>query len=121
MTDFGLVMEHTKTKLFNFVLKSNNYKSANPSLDLGFAPFTNDTPLVPKHIWWYLGIFFDCNHTFCEHVKHYATKSISTIRSMKILGNSSHRLTPKQKCLLYISCIQLIATYGFCCWYKPGI
>jgi hypothetical protein len=30
-------------------------------------------------------------------------------------------LTPKQKHLLYISCVQPIATYGLCCWYKPGI
>jgi hypothetical protein len=120
-TDFGLVMEHTKTELFNFALKSNNYESDNPTLDLGFVPFTNDTPLIPKRIWRYLGIFFDHNLTFCEHVKHYATKSISTVRSMKILGNPSHGLTPKQKRLLYISCVQPIATYGFRCWYKPGI
>jgi hypothetical protein len=120
-TDFGLVMEHSKTELFHFALKSNDYESANPTLDLGFAPFTGTTPLIPKRIWRYLGIFFDRNLTFCEHVKHYATKSISTVRSMKILGNSSRGLTPKQKCLLYILCVQPIATYGFRCWYQPGI
>jgi hypothetical protein len=40
---------------------------------------------------------------------------------MKILGNSLHGLTPKQKRTLYVSCIQPIATYGLRCWYKPGI
>jgi hypothetical protein len=120
-TDFGLVMEHTKTELFNFVESACYYNSLNPKLDLGFAPFTGDTPVTPKRIWQYLGIFYDHNLTFCEHVKHYATKSISTVCSMKILGNSSHGLTPKQKRTLYVSCVQPIATYGLCCWYKLGI
>ncbi|KAF7760000.1 hypothetical protein Agabi119p4_11695 [Agaricus bisporus var. burnettii] len=39
---------------------------------------------------------------------------------MKSLGNSNRGLTPKQKRLLYISCIQPIATFGLRCWYKPG-
>jgi hypothetical protein len=120
-TDFGLVMEHTKTELFNFAESARYYDSPNPTLDLGFAPFTGDTPLAPKRIWRYLGIYYDRNLTFCEHIKHYATKSISTVRSMKILGNSSRGLTPKQKRTLYVSCVQPIATYGLRCWYKPGI
>jgi hypothetical protein len=119
-TDFGLVMEHSKTELFNFAPSAKAYNESNPTLDIGFTPFTGLTPLKPKRIWHYLGIHFDCNLTFCEHVKLYATKSISTVCSMKILGNSARGLTPKQKRLLYISCVQPIATYGLCCWYKPG-
>jgi hypothetical protein len=114
-------MEHTKMELFNFAESARYYDSPNPKLDLGFAPFTGNTPLAPKRIWQYLGIFYDRNLTFCEHVKHYATKSISTVRSMRILGNSSRGLTPKQKRTLYVSCVQPIATYGLRCWYKPGI
>jgi hypothetical protein len=93
-TDFGLVMEHSKTELFNFDKKTN---ADNPSINLGFAPFTSSTPLIPKKIWRYLGFYFDCILTFRDHVKYYATKSISAAKCMRILGNSSRGLSPKQK------------------------
>jgi hypothetical protein len=31
-TDFGLVMEHTKTELFNFALKLNDYADSGPQV-----------------------------------------------------------------------------------------
>ncbi|KAF7779125.1 hypothetical protein Agabi119p4_3470 [Agaricus bisporus var. burnettii] len=118
--DFGLVMEHTKTELFNFADSARNKNSPNPSINLGVAPFTRESPCVPKDVWRYLGIMFDRNLTFRDHVKFYSTKSVSAVRCMKSLGNSNRGLTPKQKRLLYISCIQPIATFGLRCWYKPG-
>ncbi|KAF7761148.1 hypothetical protein Agabi119p4_10557 [Agaricus bisporus var. burnettii] len=118
--DFGLVMEHTKTELFNFADSARNKNSPNPSINLGVAPFTRESPCVPKDVWRYLGIMFDRNLIFRDHVKFYSTKSVSAVRCMKSLGNSNRGLTPKQKRLLYISCIQPIATFGLCCWYKPG-
>ena len=36
---------------------------------------------------------------------------------MKILGNLSRGLIPLQKRQLYISCVLLIALYGFTLWY----
>ncbi|KAF7785124.1 hypothetical protein Agabi119p4_1289 [Agaricus bisporus var. burnettii] len=118
--DFGLVMEHTKTELFNFADSAHNKNSPNPSINLGVAPFTRESLCVPKEVWRYLGIMFDHNLTFRDHVKFYSTKSVSAVRCMKSLGNSNRGLTPKQKRLLYISCIQPIATFGLHCWYKPG-
>jgi len=39
------------------------------------------------------------------------------VKCMKILGNSVWGLNPHKKCLLYRSCILLIALYGFQLWY----
>ncbi|CAA7271833.1 unnamed protein product [Cyclocybe aegerita] len=62
---FALVLEHDKTELFHFSRRQDAY---NPSLDLGYAPHTSDTPLKPKTYWRYLGFYFDCGLTFHEHV-----------------------------------------------------
>ena len=52
----GLVLEHDKSEVFHFSRKSGD---ANPLVDLGYAPFTGDTPLRPNTYWRYLGFFFD--------------------------------------------------------------
>jgi hypothetical protein len=118
--DFGLIMEHSKTELFNFALSPGDTRLLSPPMDLGFAPFTGENRLVAKKTWRYLGVFFDWNLTFREHVKYYATKSISTVRCMRILGNSMWGLSPKYKRILYILCVIPVATYGLGCWYRPG-
>ncbi|KXN86802.1 hypothetical protein AN958_09597, partial [Leucoagaricus sp. SymC.cos] len=61
----------------------------------------------------YLGFYFDHQLTFCEHVQYYSTKAIAMVHAMKMLGNSLRGLSPKQKHLLYRSCVIPIATYGF--------
>jgi hypothetical protein len=86
--DFGLIMEHSKTELFNFAWSSGDTRLQNPSMNLGFAPFTGENCLVTKKTWQYLGVFFNCNLTFWKHIKFYATKLISTVRCMRVLGNS---------------------------------
>src|SRR6185369_10967252 len=55
-TTMGLVIEDSKTELFYF---SRSGYGDNPPLDLGVTPFTGATPLVPKPVWRYLGIYFD--------------------------------------------------------------
>ena len=75
---------------------------------------------VPKHLWRYLGFFFDCKLLFIEHAKMYATESFSAVMAMASLGNSNHRLCPKHKHLLYQSCILPIATYGIRLWFFKG-
>jgi len=76
--------------------------------------------LHPKPIWRYLGFFFDKKLNFHHHVHHYATKGLSTLSTMKMLGNSSRGLLPMQKRLLYRMCIMLIALYGFQLWFFKG-
>ncbi|KXN84555.1 hypothetical protein AN958_12301 [Leucoagaricus sp. SymC.cos] len=72
-----------------------------------------DSPLHPKTFWRYLGFYFDWQLTFREHVRYYSTKAISMVRAMGMLSNLLWGLTPKQKCLLYRSCVVPIATYSF--------
>ncbi|CAA7270009.1 unnamed protein product [Cyclocybe aegerita] len=91
---FALVLEHDKTKLFHFSRRRDAY---NPSLDLGYAPHTGDTPLKPKTYWRYLGFYFDRGLTFHEHVRYYATKAFTTVQAMRMLGNSTRGLSPKQR------------------------
>ncbi|CAA7267368.1 unnamed protein product [Cyclocybe aegerita] len=114
---FALVLEHDKTELFHFSRRRDAY---NPSLDLGYAPHTRATPLKPKTYWRYLGFYFDRGLMFHEHVRYYATKAFTTMQAMRMLGNSTRGLSPKQCCLLYRSCVVPIATYSYRLWYFDG-
>ncbi|CAA7267347.1 unnamed protein product [Cyclocybe aegerita] len=114
---FALVLEHNKTELFHFSCRRDAY---NPSLDLGYAPHTGVTPLKPKTYWRYLGFYFDRGLTFHEHVRYYATKVFTTVQAMRMLRNSTRGLSPKQRRLLYWSCVVPIATYGYHLWYFDG-
>ncbi|CAA7271389.1 unnamed protein product [Cyclocybe aegerita] len=114
---FTLVLEHDKTELFHFSRRRDAY---NPSLDLGYAPHTGATPLKPKTYWRYLGFYFDRGLTFHEHVRYYATKAFTTVQAMRMLGNSTRGLSPKQCRLLYRSCVVPIATYAYRLWYFDG-
>ncbi|KXN84520.1 hypothetical protein AN958_12398 [Leucoagaricus sp. SymC.cos] len=105
------MLEHNKSELFHFSRRKND---DNPPIDLGYAPYMGDSPLCPKTFWRYLGFYFDRQLTFREHVQYYSTKAISTVHTMGMLGNSLQGLIPKQKRLLYRSCVVPIATYGFC-------
>ncbi|CAA7269042.1 unnamed protein product [Cyclocybe aegerita] len=114
---FALVLEHDKTELFHFSRRRDAY---NPSLDLGYAPHTGATPLKPKTYWRYLGFYFDRGLTFHEHVRYYTTKAFTTVQAMRMLRNSTRGLSPKQRRLLYRSCVVPIATYGYRLWYFDG-
>ncbi|KDR65447.1 hypothetical protein GALMADRAFT_148700 [Galerina marginata CBS 339.88] len=99
------------------ILSHSDY---NPSIDLGFAPYTGATPLKPKPFWRYLGFFFDRKLTFREHVRFYSTKAFSSVQAMRMLGSSTKGLEPHSKRLLYRSCVVPIATYGYRLWYFDG-
>ena len=109
---FGLVVEHSKTEIFHFNRSHGAFNP--PPLDLtplgGNVLWSNDT-------WKYLGFIFDTKLTFHQHVNFYANKSISTVKCMKICGNSIWDINSLQKQLLYKSYVLLIALYGFQLWY----
>jgi len=109
---FGLVVEHSKTENFHF----NRFQGIfNPlSLDLSLL---GGSILQPNNSWKYLGFIFDRKLTFYQHVDFYTNKSISTVKCMKILGNSNCRINPLQKCLLYRICILPIVLYEFQLWF----
>ena len=114
LLDTGLVMEHNKTKILHF---TRAQYPPNPSIDLSSV----GGPIIsPKPILWYLGFYFDRKLNFHFHTHFYATKCLSTLNAMKMLGNSSRGLLPIQKCLLYRTCIMPIAIYGFQLWFFKG-
>jgi hypothetical protein len=116
-TALGLVLEHDKSEGFHFS-RSRDFNP--PPIDLGYAPFMGDTPLVPKTIWRYLGFFFDRKLTFRKHARFYTTRAFTTVRSMGMLGNSVQGLLPSQKRLLYCTCVIPVMTYGFRLWFFKG-
>ena len=91
LIDAGLVMEHSKTELFYFTRARH---SPNPSIDLSSV---RGPVISPKLIWRYLGFYFDRRLNFNYHTHFYATKYLSTLSTMKMLGNSSRGLLPIQK------------------------
>ena len=112
LTKFGLTMEHGKTDVFHF---SRSHGSFNPpSLDLTSL---GGTVLRPKTTWHYLGFLFNHKLLFHQHIDFYANKAISTIKCMKMLGNSLRGLDPIQKRHLYRCYTLTIALYGFQLWH----
>jgi len=112
LDSFGLVVEHSKTDIFHF---NRSHGIFNPlSLDLSVI---GGPILRPKDSWKYLGFIFDQKLNFHQHIDFYSNKAISTVKCMKILGNSSRDINPIQKHLLYRCCILPIALYGFQLWF----
>jgi len=109
---FGLIVEHSKTEVFYF---TRSHGSFNPSpLDLSSI---GSPTLYPKDTWKYLGFIFDRKLSFHQHIDYYSNKAISTVKCMKILGNSVRGLIPYQKRLLYKSYILPITLSGFQLWF----
>ncbi|CAA7270835.1 unnamed protein product [Cyclocybe aegerita] len=97
----------------------NTFQSDSRSADVGVGQGSALSPVIsglfiapPKAFWRYLGFYFDRGLTFQEHVRYYATKAFTTVQAMRMLGNSTRGLSPKQRRLLYRSCVVPIATYA---------
>jgi len=112
LDSFGLIIEHSKTEIFHFSRSQGVFNP--PPLDL--SPLREPT-LRPKDSWRYLGFIFDRKLSFHKYIDHYANKAISTVKCMKLLGNSSRGINPLQKHLLYRCCALPIALYGFQLWF----
>ena len=112
LTKFGLSVEHLKTEVFHFSRLQETFHP--PPLNLSSL---NRPVLSSKDSWWYLGFIFNRKLLFHNHIDFYANKVISTIKCMKILGNSTRVLNSNQKCFLYRSCTIPIALYSFQLWY----
>ena len=97
-TNFGLAVEHRKTKVFHFSKSWGNFDSLLLNLiSLGNSVF------LPKDIWWY----------FRQYIDFYSNKVIFTIKYMKILSNSNRSLNSLQKRQLYRFCVLSITLYRF--------
>ena len=105
---YGLIIEHGKTDVFHFTRAHGTFNS--PSFNL--TPIGSPL-LLPKKTWRYLGFIFDYKLTFRNHIDFYSNKVISTIKYMKLLGNSTRGINPLQKRRLYRCCTLPITLYGF--------
>ena len=112
LDSFGLAIEHFKTETFHFSRSQGVFNP--PPLDL--SPLGGPI-LRPKDSWRYLGFIFNRKLFFHKHIDHYANKALSTVKCIKLLGNSSQGISPLQKQLLYRCCALPIALYGFQLWY----
>jgi len=81
---FRLIIEHMKTETFHFNRLHGMFNP--PPLDLSFI---GGPILHPKDSWKYLGFIFNWKLTFHQHIDFYSNKAISTVKCMKLLGNSS--------------------------------
>ena len=108
LTKFGLLVKHSKTEVFYFSRSQGSFNSPPLNLSLISGPI-----LSPKDSWRYLEFIFNRKLSFHSYINFYANKVISIVKYMKILGNSIRGLNSHQKCLLYRSCIMLIALYSF--------
>ena len=81
---FGFNIEHSKTESFHF---NRSHRMFNPPpldlLSLG------GLVLHSKNSWKYLGFIFNQKLTFHQHIDFYSNKAISTVKYMKLLGNST--------------------------------
>jgi len=109
---FGLIIEHLKTETFHFNRSHGMFNS--PPLNLSTI---RGPVLCPKDSWKYLGFIFDRKLIFHQHIDHYLNKAISTVKCIKLLGNSLWGINPIQKCLLYRCCVLPIALYSFLLWF----
>ncbi|KAF8624566.1 hypothetical protein AX15_005809 [Amanita polypyramis BW_CC] len=118
----GLRLEDNKTELFHVraynteLLSKPLYKGTLPSINLG-------TPAQPLIIhlqtsWCYLGFRFDLDLNFKSHIDLWTTKASTSLRACQMLGNSQCGLSPKDKCLIYLTTCIPILTYGFQLWYR---
>src|SRR5882757_1379574 len=112
LTDSGLVLEHDKSEVFHF---SCAHKHVPKNLVL-----SDSITLIPKTHWRYLGFFFNRKLLFREHTRFYSSRAFSSVKAMRMLGNSVRGLTPLQKRLLYRSCVLPVTTYGFRLWFFKG-
>ena len=112
------MLEHSKTEVFHFDRSSR--EGNGPPLVLEGVQGVEDLKIEPKAIWRYLGFFFDTKLMFREHVRFYSTKSLTTVKAMGMLGNSTRGLSPSQKRKLYHTCVLPIATYGYRLWLYKG-
>ena len=115
LKQFELVIEYEKCKVFHF---SRLYSF----FDLPPLKISHFGGYILKHkeIWKYLSFIFHRKLSFWQHVKFY-NKVLSTVKYLKLLGNSTQSLLSYQKHLLYRICILLIELYSFPLWHYNNI
>ena len=78
----------------------------------------NSERIKTKALVTWLGITFDPNLKFSQHVKIRATQAKQAFSRMARLTNTNKGLSPHAFRQLYLACITSIADYGSIIWYK---
>src|ERR1700760_1188366 len=89
-----------------------------PGIDLGIAPFTGNSRLMPCSLWKYLGFFFDSRLSFTSHITFYFSKAFSTIRALRMLGNSIKGLDCDARAKIFKVAALPVLTYGAPLYWK---
>jgi len=106
LSKYELIVKQGKTDVLHFSRFQGKFNF--PLLNLSSI---GSSFLLPKETWRYLGFIFDCKLTFRSHIDFYMNKAISTIKYMKLLGNSTRGINPLQKRRLYRCYALPIALY----------
>jgi ribonuclease HI len=77
-----------------------------------------DATISPKTLVKWLGIYFDPNLTFKQHVAIRASQAKSAYLRMARLANSEKGLTPFALRQLYLACVVSVADYGSIIWWR---
>lgn len=122
LTKLELAVETDKLELMHFVQRKRDKEKAQWSDDKLLGPTLKVKDgdqmytIQPKSSMRYLGFMLDPKLMFKEHIKKFAIKGISTLAAIKMLGNLSRGLSPKDKRRLYIANIVPVLTYGAQLW-----
>ena len=84
LDSFGLTIKHSKTETFHFSRSQDAFNP--PPLDLSIL---GGPILRLKDSWRYLGFIFNRKLFFHKHIDYCTNKALSTVKCMKLLGNSS--------------------------------
>ena len=117
----GLGVEADKVELMHFYKKRKPWRPDRPwgpDLMIGIGRTVHN--IMPKSSMQYLGFYLDPKLSFKSHVQFYATKAVSTVGTLTMLGNSLRGFTPTQKCQLYVAHVIPLMCYGAHLWWKPG-
>src|SRR5258706_14583925 len=110
LTHRGLKTDQVKNKLMHYTKTKN--RQASPPIHI---PMNNHTVLkevTPTNCMRYLGLWFNPQLRFHEHVKIVSSKASRATKALQMLGNSTSGIN--QLCLrqIYLGTVLPIATYG---------
>lgn len=97
--------------------RHNPHPTPLPALTITMGGQTVTLPNSP--VLRYLGFYVDTFLNFKFHVNFYTNRAMSTLRALPILGNSVRGVPPVKKCLVYITNVRTIMTYGHMLWHDP--
>jgi Reverse transcriptase (RNA-dependent DNA polymerase)/Endonuclease-reverse transcriptase len=109
-TQNAIKFDLAKTELIHFTM-AKDAKTTSLKLPDGEI-------IQPKELVRWLGIWFDPNLTFKQHVAIRISQARSAFQRMARLANSEKGLSPFAIRQLYLACITSIADYGSAIWWK---